>query len=761
MPKASPLKSNFNTGELSPLLYGRPDIDQYKNAMRHCENLIPLVQGGVTRRPGTKFAGTPKFGTTRKCRLVRFEFSVTQAYVIEFGHLYCRFYRNNAIITNTAQNITAISQTNPAVLTYAGADTYANGDRVVVSGVLGMTQVNNREFTVANVNVGANTFELSGVDATGYDAYTSGGTVAEPYEIVTTYDEANLFQLKFSQSADVLYITHPTYAPRKLTRSAHTTWTLTTIGFLDGPYLATNATATTLTPSSFAVGTGVTLTASAVTGINDGLGFQTTDVGRQIRLQQGTVWGYVVITGWTSTTVVTVDIIKTLTSTAAKTNWRMGVWSGTTGYPAAVTFYQDRLFFGGCSAYPQRLDGSRTGDYENFEPSNPADGVVTDSHAVAFTLNANDVNVIRWLAANEKGLAVGTVGGEWSVKPADSSGALSPTNISAVQSSTYGSADVQPIQSGKAVLFVNRTGRKVRELVYVYEVDGFRAPDMTVLAEHVTRGGVTELAYAKDPQSIVWGVRADGQLLGLTYEREQSVVGWHRHRLGGAYSSGDAVVESVTAIPASDGSRDETWMVVKRTVNGATFRSIEYLTKLWERGDAQEDAFNYDCGLTYDSTATTSITGLYYLEGQSVSVMADGAAHPNKTVTNGKITLDREASVVQIGLGYNSDGGLLRFEAGAADGTAQGKTQRMHRVVFRVHDALGLSCGPDFDNLDPVIVRTTDDDMGAMVPLASGDEEIAWSGDYSTEALVNFRFSGGFPGTILAVMPQVVTQDRG
>jgi hypothetical protein len=492
MPKVSPIQSAYNVGEISPLLYGRVDQEWYPFAMSTCLRYIPLVQGPITRCPGTHFVSEVK-DSSAVTVVRRFEFSTTQAYIIEFGNLYCRFYKDNALITLAAQNITAITQANPAVVTYAGADTYANGDRVVITGVLGMTQVNNREFTVANVNAGANTFELSGVNSTAYGTYTSGGAVAEIYEIATPYLTADLPTLKFTQSADTLYIRHPSYNRRKLTRSAHTSWTLSTMATSDGPYLSTNTTATTLTPGSFAVGTGVTLTASAITGINNDTGFQTTDVGRVIRLKEGTTWGYCLITGRTSTTVVTVSILSSLTNVNAKTSWRLGVWSDTTGYPGCATFFEDRLFEGGNTLYPARLDGSRSGDYENNSPSDN-DGTVTDSHAVSYTLNSGNMDVIRWLLGDEKGLLVGTVGGEWLVRPSSLNGALTPTNVKATQSTAHGSANIPAVKVGKVALFVQRAMRKVRELGYSLNDDGLTAPNRTVRAEHITRTGITEMA---------------------------------------------------------------------------------------------------------------------------------------------------------------------------------------------------------------------------------------------------------------------------
>ena len=772
MAKVSPNQTNFNAGEISPLLYGRVDVEAYKNALATSLNGLGLVQGPWTRRPGTMICDEVK-DSTKATRSVHFEFSTTQAYIIEFGDLYVRFKRDHAPVRETALVITGITQANPAVLTYTGSDP-SNGDHMDLAAIVGMTELNGRRVAVANVSGGGNTFELkdlagNNIDSTAFTAYASDGTASRVYTVTTPYAEAHLFQLKFTQSADTLYITHPSYAPRKLTRTAHAAWTLSTITFLDGPYMAVNSGATTLTPSA-ATGAGVTLTASAVTGINGDAGFATTDVGRMIRLREGTTWGYVRITGWTSTTVVTVTVVNTLTNTSAKVNWRLGLYSDTTGYPSCVTFYEDRLGFGGATGAPQRIDLSKTADYENFAPTG-TDSVVAADNAISATLNSNDVQVIHWMTDDEKGLMIGTTSAEWIVRPSTQTEALSPTNIAAKSSVYHGTANVAPVKAGKATLYAQRAGRKLRELAYVYEVDGFRSPDMTVMAEHVTKAstaatsGIKELAYQQEPQSIVWGPRKDGVLLSFVYERDQKVLGWHRHTLGGYSDAGHTaspVVESVAVIPAPDGTRDELWMVVKRYVNGRTVRYNEYMTKIWERGDAQEDGVYVDSAVTYDGVAVSSVTGLHHLAGETVQVLADGATHPDVTVSAlGVAALTRSASVVHIGYAYNSDGMMLRLEAGAADGTAQGKTQRIHSVVFRLHDTLGLKVGRAFDSLRRLSFRKSSDLTATMVPLFSGDLPVDWEGDYSAAEHVCWRLDQPLPGTLLSVMPQLNTQDSG
>lgn len=587
-----------------------------------------------------------------------------------------------------------------------------------------------------------------------------------PVEVVTPYSSADLPKLKFIQSADVLYLFHPDYMPQKLARTSHVDWAVTAIAPHDGPYLPANVTATTLTPSA-ATGTGITLTASAVTGINGDGGFNVTDIGRIIRIKEGAAWGWVTITGFTSTTVVTVTVERTLTNTNAKTEWRLGLYSDTTGYPSCGAFYEDRLVLGGVREFPQRFDLSRTGDYENFQPTD-VDGTVVADHALAFTVNANNVNVIRWILDDEKGLLLGTVGGEWVLRPAAVNEALSAANLPQVRrATTWGSADIQALKAGNAVVFVQRSARKLLEIAYFFEDDGFRSGDVTELAEHITAGGITELVYQREPDSTMWAVRNDGTLLGMTYRREQSVYGWHRHILGGMSDADgtQAKVESIAVIPSPDGARDELYMVVQRYIDGGVKRYIEYMAApLPDDGD-QEDAFYVDCGLTYDAASASVISGFDHLEGETIQLLVDGASHPDEEVSSGDVTLDRAAAVVQGGLAYDhlSELQTLSVEAGARDGTAQGKTKRVTNCTIRFHRSRGVKAGPDSDTLDPLpelMYRDPSTAMGTPDPLFTGDSLMLWPAGYEGQAKITVVPEGALPCVVVGVYPQLVTQDR-
>jgi hypothetical protein len=389
------------------------------------------------------------------------------------------------------------------------------------------------------------------------------------------------------------------------------------------------------------------------------------------------------------------------------------------------------------------LWGSVVQDYENFTPG------VDDAAAVKVTLLANEVNAIKWLE-HGKVLLAGTVGGEWSIDSASTSEPITPTSIKAKRETTYGSANADPLTIAGSILFVQRAGRKLREHTYRFEVDGYVAPDLTLLADHISETGIEDLAYQQEPYSIVWVVRSDGMLLALTYDRSQEVVGWHRHPT-------DGMVESVTVIPGVD--EDEVWISVKRTINGDTKRYVEYL-KSFDWGLDQEDCFFVDCGLTYDGVPATTITGLSHLEGRSVAILADGATHPLRTVSSGSITLAAAASVVHVGLNYTAILKTMRIDAGSAMGTAQGKKKRIHEIRARIYKTLGGKIGGSLTKLENLYFRSSGDSMDVPLPLFTGDKVITNPQGWNTEGQVVIVQADPLPITVLAVMAEVSTSDE-
>ena len=758
--------TNFTAGELSPRLDGRNDLAKYPAGCKTLENMVVFPHGAAARRPGTQFISEVKT-SSNKTRLIPFEFSTVQTYVLEFGNQYMRVYKDKAQVL-------------------------------------------------------------------------SGGSA---FEISTPYLTAELFDIKFAQSADVMYLTHPSHSTRKLSRTGHTSWTLTEVDFTNGPFLDTNISTTTLTPSGT---TGsVTITASANT-------FVSTDVNRLVRIGDGIAK----ITNFSSATSVTATTSTDFANTNASTNFSLGAFSTTTGFPSCVTFFEQRLVFAATVNNPQTIYFSKSGDYENMDAN--IGGTIADDDAIIYTIASNQVNAIRFMTATRT-LIIGTAGGEFTVSGGSVDTAITPTNILIKKQSNHGAANVDAIAVGNATLFLQRAKRKIRELAYNFDVDGYIAPDMTILAEHISEGGLTQIAYQQEPNQLVYAVRGDGELVGLTYQREQQVTAWHRHIFGGRFGNatitvtdfaniadgtrivltkadgttttftsatsatsgkfhttssnnqtatnlktlidadsdftatvssnvvtitessplstgfltitslddstrltktdeGKAVCESVAVIPTDD-TEYEVYVIVKRTINGATRRFVEVLN-VFDFDQTDNTSFNFlDSQLSYSGSAASTISGLDHLEGQTVSILADGASHPDKTVSSGSVTLDRSALNVKVGLAYTSLLQTMRLNSGSQNGTSQGKTKRIYDITVRMFETIGVEVGPNLNDMERIPFRSSADLMDEGIPPFTGDKEVEFRGNYETDGFIFVRQTQPLPFTILSLYPRLTTND--
>jgi len=571
---------------------------------------------------------------------------------------------------------------------------------------------------------------------------SSGGS---PYEISSPYLETELFDIKFAQSADVMYLCHPNHAVRKLSRTGHTAWTLTTVDFKNGPFQEHNTTSTTMTSSHTSEGASTVLTLSSTTGVNSDQGFLSTDVGRLVHIKDG----HVKITGYTSSTSVTGTVQSVISSGSATDDFAMGSFSDTTGHPRCVTFFEQRLVFAGTTNQPQTLFFSVSGDYENMDDN--YHGATTDSSAMIYTIASNQVNAIQAIKATRT-LIVMTTGGEFTVTSGGTTAPITPTNLNIRKQSNYGSAGVDGISIGNSTLFLQRAKRKIRELAYNFDTDGYIAPDLTILSENITFSGVIQMDYQQEPFSIVWCVRIDGKLTGMTYNRLQDVVAWHEHDFGGT----DAKCKSVAVIDV-DTDEDQVWVIVERTINGATKKYVEYLTPYNFNSDLEEIHF-VDSGLTYSGASTSTLSGLDHLEGETVKIIINGATHPDKVVSAGSISLDIATTDAVVGLGYSSLLQTMRIDEGSGI-TDQTKTKRIYDVTVRFFETVGAKVGPNEDNLDIIPFRDSSAAMTAPVPLFTGDKSTEFPSDYGTDGFVVVKQDQPLPMTILAIYARLELYD--
>jgi hypothetical protein len=712
--------TNFTGGELSPRLDGRNDLTKYTSGCKTLENLIVYPHGAAARRPGTSFVAEVA-NSANKTRLIPFEFSTTQTYMLEFSNLKIRVFKDNGSVLEADKVITNVTQADPAVVT-SNSHGYSNGDEVVITEVVGMTELNGKRFLVAGVTT--NTFELTNkegvtTDSTGFTTYVSDGVSNKVFEITTPYTTAQLFDIKFAQSADVMYITHPAHEASKLSRTGHTTWSLDEISFTNGPFMDVNTTTTTLTPSSASVGSR-NITASAVTGINGGSGFISTDIGRQIHFNAG----YGVITAITSTTIAVATITTAFTNANAITDWYLGSFSDTTGHPSCVTFFEQRLIFAGTTSEPQTILIQLA--YQQ-EPNQIIYAARADGELVGLTYQ-REQQVTAWHRH-----IFGGIFGTTTITVTDYANITNGTRIvlnkSNGEKTTFTSATAVTAGLFHTTTSNNQTATNLKTLI-----DANTDFTATVSTNVVT---ITEVVST-----------------GLGYLTASS---FDTARLT-ATNQGKVVCESVAVIPTDD-AEYQVWVIIKRTVNGITKRYVEYLNNV-DFVETDNTSFNYlDSALSYSGTAVSTVSGLDHLEGQTVHILANGATHPVKVVTAGVVTLDRASTNVKVGLGYSSILQTMRLDAGSQNGTSQGKTKRIYDITVRLYESIGVEVGPNLSDMERIPFRTSADVMDQGIPTFTGDKAVEFRGNYDTDGFIFVRQTQPLPLTVLSLYPELQTND--
>ena len=707
MPRASVAQTNFTAGEISPKLLSRSDVARYANGVKTLTNFIVHPHGGATRRPGTLYAAEAKYNTAT--RVIPFEFGTTAAYTLEFGEKYIRFFKDNAQLT-VSPTVTGATKANPCVITCVGHG-FLDGTKVTFASVGGMTELNGNTYTITSVS--DDTFELSGTDSTGFTTYTSGGTATGAYELLSPYSASELFDIQFAQSADVMWLVHNDVPVAKLSRTADTSWSLDhyapTSDPFDGTALAisgiTKANPGVVTCATHGLTTGDRVYISGVVGM--------TEVNNKI----------FTVTVLTTTTFELDEVDTTGYTTYSSAG---NVYKTNNDWPGAVTFFEQRLCFGRTDDDPHKIWMSKSADYEDMTTG------TNDDDAIAYTIASGKVNAIHWLVGADD-LIIGTSGSEH-IATGDNTGPITPTNISIKRNTTRGCAMVQPVQIDNTVLFLQRALRKIREIGYSFDSDSYTAPDLTLLAEHITDPSIIEMDYQQETDQILWSIRSDGYLIGMTYIKDQNVLAFHKHQTDGLF-------KSVAVIPATD--HDQLWCVVERTIDGNTVKYIEYFDSgIWSD---QEDAYYVDCGIKYDSTTTTSITGLDHLEAESVSIYGDGSILPAETVASGAVTADISCSVFAAGLPFTSTIVTLEVDQGNPAGNAMGKQKSTGTLYIRLYKSLG-------GTLDgkSIIYRSISDNMDEAPPMLTGDYKVPKLG-WSSENNITITTSDPGPFTVLGI----------
>lgn len=465
-------------------------------------------------------------------------------------------------------------------------------------------------------------------------------------------------------------------------------------------------------------------------------------------------FGVVKVTGYTDSQHVTADVIVTFPTsvTGGTLNWRLGAFGVGYGYPAAITFYDQRLCFAATTNQPQTIWMSNTGDYYNFAPTTTQTNVL-DTNAITITLSSGEVDNIVWMSQQDD-LLVGTTGGEWAVGPATITKGLAPSNVKANLQGAKGSKLIPVRLINQATLFIHRSGNRLYELTYNYskgQSGSYVPKDLTLLSDHILRdgGGAIDSAYQQEPFSVVWVLRSDGVLAGCTYLPDQDVVGWTRIVLAGT-------IESIACIPGGPNGENQLWMIVNRTINGGTVRYVEYMAAQFYPANPQDkdSMWFVEAGLSIVSGSPISTaSGLGHLEGQTVVAIVDGAVQPSQVVTGGSIPLTIAGLNVVVGLPYTSSLTTLPIDADGAGNTAQGKLKKIWSISFRLLNSLGFAFG--VGAVSDQNFRTLSMTMGQSPDLFTGDYEENVDSSSDKYAQITISQMQPYPLNVLALMPRV------
>lgn len=682
------IQRSFTSGEIAPSLRSRADMVKYSTGLVLCKNFIVRAQGGVYSRPGFRFIA-PQLDHTKKGRLIPFSFNTEQTYILVFEHLKMRVIKNGGVVL--------------------------------------------------------------------------AGMGPAEFVLTTTYTEAELYRLSYTQNADVMTIVHPDHDPANLSRLADDDWVLTDIAYtstVTPPVITLSAVGTgagtfsktyeyvvtavvngveslpsapqSITTPSLSVTAGVNISWGAITDA------EYYRVYKNPSVNTGT-YGWI---GESNTTSFEDYNIAPITSDAPPAD--RNPFDGVDNKPSTVTYFQQRQVFANTYVEPQAVFTTQTNNFNSLRTSNPA----RDDDAVTFTVAADQVNEIRHLISLDA-LILLTSGGEWKVTEGQDQ-VLTPSTVGIRRQSVNGCSWVTPVVVNSTAIYLQEKGARLRDLGYEYSVDKYTGNDLSLMSEHFFEDyTITDMAYAAEPYSVIWCVRNDGVLLGLTYQREHEVYGWHQHDTKGLF-------ESVATI--SENGRDTLYVIVKRTIGGVSKRYIERMESRVIKQSA--NAFCVDSGLSYiGGGPVTSLSGLDHLEGQTVSILADGYVADDQIVVDGEITLSRPAIKVHVGLSYLPVIETLDIDIPSPNETLKSQSKSVARVILEVEGSRGGWVGPvNIDNMKEIKPRFDSDNYDAIT-LKTYKQEIFIEPDWSRGGGLRIEQRSPLPMAILSVIPKFDVSD--
>lgn len=745
----------FTTGEVSPDVSSRFDLEQYKSALLEAENVVIRPYGAVAKRQGSQYVGQVKY-SDKPTRLFEFTTNTNNSFMLEFGDKYIRVW-NYGIYTG-------IEVTTPFTSDILfDLNCNQSGDVMFIcSGkypIQTLSRYSDTDWRMSTYKLTEQPYDEINTD-NGHTLTVNGDTITSTKDLFTQDMVGSVIQIAYyveavhtksagevvekkvkrymqAQTIEKTY-NNINYNVGAFSTDTELSWKFTTHGTWEGTVKLQISNNDGQTWKDYRTYTSkndynVTDTGKIEAGarlkyVSD---IKSGSVNCDLSIMPFTQYGIVEIKSVTDAKNAKVNVLNGIKEGEPSYQWKLGSWNRGRGYPKLCTFYQDRFVVAATDSKPNFIWFSRTGDYPNFGVEK-VEGTITDDSAITLPVINRKMCEIRHLVpAND--LIILTSGNEWIIRGDKT---ITPTNCNLKTQTQRGALSCEPQFIGNRCVFVQERGGTVRDMGYSYESDNYTGQDLTLFVKTLVKGhlAVTS-AYAQDPDSIIYYVRDDGQLNCLTYIPEQKVYGWSHFVTNGKYR----YVESV-----AEGEQDTIYFVVDRVINNKSVKCIERSIPLYTEDNS--DVF-LDCYVKVANSIKTDYINAPHLVGQMVDIVIDGQQMPSRVVPpTGVIKLDGKANVITVGLPYTTKIKIPSVEQQINDGTLQGRVATVSRVVLRMYKSFGGKVGRTFDRMDDITLPPNE--------LFTGDKPVILPKmgiNYSTDTSICIKHSDPFPFNLLSI----------
>lgn len=745
----------FTTGEVSPDVSSRFDLEQYKSALLEAENVVIRPYGAVAKRQGSQYVGQVKY-SDKPTRLFEFTTNTNNSFMLEFGDKYIRVW-NYGIYTG-------IEVTTPFTSDILfDLNCNQSGDVMFIcSGkypIQTLSRYSDTDWRMSTYKLTEQPYDEINTD-NGHTLTVNGDTITSTKDLFTQDMVGSVIQIAYyveavhTKSAGEVVekrvhrgllplliektYNNINYNVENYSTDTELSWKFTTHGTWEGTVKIQISNNDGQTWKDYRTYTSkndynVTDTGKIEAGarlkyVSD---IKSGSVNCDLSIMPFTQYGIVEIKSVTDAKNAKVNVLNGIKEGEPSYQWKLGSWNRGRGYPKLCTFYQDRFVVAATDSKPNFIWFSRTGDYPNFGVEK-VEGTITDDSAITLPVINRKMCEIRHLVpAND--LIILTSGNEWIVRGDKT---ITPTNCNLKTQTQRGALSCEPQFIGNRCVFVQERGGTVRDMGYSYESDNYTGQDLTLFVKTLVKGHVAVTsAYAQDPDSIIYYVRDDGQLNCLTYIPEQKVYGWSHFVTNGKYR----YVESV-----AEGEQDTIYFIVDRVINNKSVKCIERSIPLYTEDNS--DVF-LDCYVKVANSIKTDYINAPHLVGQMVDIVIDGQQMPSRVVPpTGVIKLDGKANVITVGLPYTTKIKIPSVEQQINDGTLQGRVATVSRVVLRMYKSFGGKVGRTFDRMDDITLPPNE--------LFTGDKPVILPKmgiNYSTDTSICIKHSDPFPFNLLSI----------